>query len=125
MTEEKSTRTSAKPVTEEQKAQLAAKTVPATTPGKQPSSLDDLLMGFIMFRRSQVYVPRLGGNIGGAAAIEAAKSEAVLGELEKLVMWLRDGAPNPQQRLSEAEKEKYRWALQQGLEVPEEIRVQL
>lgn len=83
------------------------------------------LRAYVEWRRSQIYKPRLGGQIGGSAAIRAQSANIVLTELEELANWLENGRPGPLQALADTDKDFYREAASRGLEIPAGILEQL
>jgi hypothetical protein len=83
------------------------------------------LLAFVAYRRAQIYKPRLGGQIGGAQAINAQRAEVFLAELEELATWLENGRPGAVQSLTEAELTSYRAAKTAGAVFPPEIEAQL
>jgi hypothetical protein len=96
---------------------------PEATPASGITAAE--LREFAVYRRAQLYRPRLGGQIGGAQAINAQRSEAFLAELEVFATWLENGRPGPVQSLTEAELTSYRAAKAAGAVFPAEIEAQL
>lgn len=108
----------------EEKPPLVPHTHRVDLPSEAGISAEEL-KGYIAWRRSQIYKPRLGGQIGGSQSINAQRAETVLTELAELVTWLENGRPGPLQRLTEDDKETYRALAARGLPVPAEIEAQL
>lgn len=81
---------------------------------------------FVAWRREHLHqVVQPGINRGGPAAVRAGQEEQVLAVLDTMATWLDAGAPGPGTILTEAEKEHWRWARDNGLPVADEIKGQL
>lgn len=79
------------------------------------------LHAYAAYRRALLYKPRLGGNIGGAAAINASSIEAILRELEALADWMGSGQPGAAARLSAEDAEFWISAKGRGMQIPEDV----
>jgi hypothetical protein len=83
----------------------------------------DALRAFIEWRMSKIYQPRLGGQIGGAQAINAQASSAVLKELKELADWLDAGSP-PVSKYTAEQLAAYKAAKDAGIpiDIPPEVQ---
>ena len=75
-------------------------------------------------RKKRAQNAALGGSMVGYADY-ARQVAIVLDELTRLADWDSKGGPVFMSPLSDSEKDRWRWARAQGMEVPEEIAEQL
>lgn len=83
------------------------------------------LKSYVTYRLEQLHISRLGGNAGGSAMIAAADETGFLRAVSHLIGWAEAGKPDPASVISEEQKERYRWARDEGMPVPAEILRQL
>lgn len=102
---------------------------PAATPRRTPPaspdyrSPQDILMGYVAYRRAQIQATLgpPGINRGGAAAVQAQSAMTILVEIEALAEWLAAGQPGTKTVLTEGDRQFWTNARDRGLDVPPEI----
>lgn len=95
---------------------------PQTDQGDTEVVTHELLRAFIAYRRSQLYVPRLGGQIGGARAMNDRAVQQILLVLEDLLTWMSEGQPGAAASLTQEDLVFWLDARRRGMEIPDDVK---